>query len=101
MRVKVNDTWYDSTEIAIAVELTLEERKQVSLMPEEMTRYAVYPSRLMTKCQAEEWLSTNSDQQQGEANVYHASLLISSVSTERQHTPVKSLDYTKIVWLQD
>jgi len=57
MRIKINDTWYDPNKDVIMVELTPEDKSNITNMAPEATKYCAYPAG--TDYHAiEEWMKT-------------------------------------------
>lgn len=57
MRIKIGDTWYDSTEVAICVELDEVERTHIKEMAPDSNKYAQFPSDTsMSTEQKFEWM---------------------------------------------
>lgn len=55
MIVKVGDSIYHSDQVPIMIILTQEDKKFISIMPEDGTKYCVYPDN-MSRDEAKEWM---------------------------------------------
>lgn len=56
MRVKVNNTWYDSSTSPIMVELSEKDRENIANMPPESSKYAMYDQDRMSKEDMLAWM---------------------------------------------
>ncbi len=59
MRVKVGETWFDWRDVPICVELSDDDKRNLSNMPAHCTRYALFPEdTTMTQDEMREWMGS-------------------------------------------